>query len=245
MRAGEVGLDFVLFNVYKQLYSTSREVNNCKNKWLRNGTVEDVGQDKIELSLDKIKDKSEGLKDFYYNFSNYPFLYYREIIDIKSGSPKYYQLITMVRDLKQVKEIILKDIEEQGISVFQSLVLYYTELLPCKIVTYNEEGYKETHSLTIFGVQIPHKDLKIMLEFDIYEVEQEGQNIEYFYTSIDTEKHINSLPDGSKVKVLKNGKEIEQGIMCFDAITKENWLYKGEELDPNRIIYENIKLLEK
>lgn len=205
MKQGEVNLEFILFNAGKHLYQTQKEVTSWKNRWLKNGKVFEIDDDKIDLYNINDKGKSEGLKDFNYNLSKYPFLYYREMVTIKSGKPVSYQSLTMFKDLKQIRELMLEELTHQDISILRAVVMYYCDLLPFKILV-NTEGYKELHSLATLG-SIDKSDEDLEINFDIYEVEQEGKDIEYFFTTIETKDYISSLPDD--IKVFMNGKEVE------------------------------------
>ncbi len=207
MKQGEVNLDFILFNVGKHLYQTQKEVTGWKNRWLKNGKVFEIDEDKIDLYNINENGKSEGLKELYYNLSKYPFLYYREMVSIEDGAPVSYQSLTMFKDLKQVRELMLEELTLQDISILRVVVLYYCDLLPFRILV-DSKGYKELHSLATLGsVDNSDEDLEIEIVLDIYEVEQEGKDIEYFYTTVEIKDYISSLP--GDIKVFMNGKEIE------------------------------------
>ena len=60
MKQREVNLDFILFNVGKQLYQTQREVTGWKNRWLKNGEVFEIDEGKIDLYNTEERGKSRG-----------------------------------------------------------------------------------------------------------------------------------------------------------------------------------------
>ncbi len=183
MKQGEVNMEFILFNVGKQLYQTQREVTGWKNRWLKNGEVIKIEQEKIEIEFKDGKDIAKGLNDFSYDLGLYPFLYYREIVNIEKGFPERCQVITIVKDLKQVRELMIKELLDANKSIFRAVVLYYCDLLHYKIVVNHKEGYIETHSLSTCNiVDKIDTDLKIEIEFNIYEIEEDGIGIDYSYT---------------------------------------------------------------
>ncbi len=243
-----VDFDWFLFNIGKNIYGNQNQLTRWKNWAKKNSCFLRNEEGLIEVELSNKSNKENQFKDFEIILNEYPFLYYR-VYKKDSFDEEGLEVISITKDIDTLRELVMKDITmKEEICLSDIVVSYMNKPLNIRIVCEYEEGYIDYYTISswlLFGWE---KESRVLptIEFDLYEIEVDGKKTYYTESTHSAEVLINVHTNSkNKVRVFRNGKEVEQGIRFIDVETKEKWIDKGEELDPRRETYKLFKLIER
>ncbi len=237
-----VDFDCLLFNIGKHICGNQSQLTRWKNKFKKSGNLVKNEDGLIEIELSDECSQENQFKDFEIILNEYPFLYYR-------AYENDLEVISIIKDIDKLRELIMKDIiMKEKICLNDIVVSYMNKPLNTRVVYEYEEGYIDYYTIPYWLSFGWEKELRVLptIEFDLYEIEVDGKKTYYTESTHSVEFIINVYIDTkNKVKVFRNGKEVEQGVRFIDVETKAKWVDKGEKLDPRREIHKCFKLIER
>lgn len=244
----KIDYDWVLFNIGKQIFSNQSKLTRWKKNFKKKGKVVRKEEGLIEIELTKEINQGSELEDFEIILNEYPFLYYR-FIKNSILDEEGIEVISIIKDIDTLRELIMKDITmKEEMWLEETVISYMNRPLNTKVVYEYEEGFIDYYTISSWLSFCWKKELKVLptLVFDLYEIEIDGFKTNYTESTGTAEVLISLETDkAKKVKVFRNGKEVEQGVRLIDLETKEKWIHKGEEFDPRREVYKSFKLIER
>ncbi len=226
-------LDLVLYNVGKQVTYSKRETTRWVNKFLTKGIVRIVNEDKIIIDFSKKEALEGNVKEVLSLGTDFPFCYYIREVVYRGKGPEEVERIIIAKELEMIRIHMQEDIINLKEGLLEDLtVIYQWKLLPFKIgYIYHTGSTEYVSTVCMINNEIP-KNKPFFIDFDIYEVHEENEEIYYTSSTRAAEIHYtHKTKDKNKAKIMRNSKELEIGQEYINLETKEKWIYKeGEKL---------------
>lgn len=219
-----VEINQVLFNTGKHLFTSEPELATWKKDWLSKGNIITASNDIVEVVYSNEQEEQDAFRNYSCKDFECSFVYYKKVLteprvdwDEKCGSVVQgvsdREVITIVKDLNEVRALIERDIREGAGYIDQVKVLLGGELLPFNIILKNIQGEERVFtmaSLSCYDIKVA-EDESIYLDFNMYEMEREGRvtycyRDEYFAAM--NKDMSNEYKLANPVRVIKNRLEV-------------------------------------
>lgn len=231
-------IDSILFNIGKQVNVSQKDLTKWKSRIKKNIYLKSNENGLVELEIMEGKNDGEGLEDLEdleLRLFHYPFIYYRKIRSQTGGQGK--ELISIVSDLENLKEVIISDLSiREQVWVQDYVVLLNLKPINVKIpYQYNNEfvDYYTIGSWLLLDVELRQQITPKSIEFDLYEIKREGERVIYTESLTSSILYINPKIDKlDKIKVFKDGKEIKQGMRYIENMVGKQLIFDRGKFVP-------------